>query len=439
MIGLGPVLEIKNIIMKAKFLFFVTIIFSFLVIAISCTNKDKLPETAKSGTYIVEKIIQTTTNEDNSRGIEPNNTFFDEKYDPDYIYLNIIGSENALYIPLVTINCETNKECQCFRYKIKVFDDGHAEVTSLDKDGNPFSGPVEIPSGAECYFSSHQGNTWELAENQIFPNKDKVFLATKHTLYKKDEDYANKEIYRSENNYSIPELTENIEELYMLRGCAGFTVIGLLYDSKDLEESNGVFSYLEPDRFITYMGSPYTQWYIKIYLGGKSFPSKYDLGTMDKIDNDNNYGYYSTGTFSDTKKNNLFVQFKPTYYGSPRFMHQGYGYFSSKTTRLLTPVLSQDLGIYVLIKKWEGTGSPSEEWLASDENALFTKVDVDGFTAPENNDFYIMGLLMDIELFSEVWKKKNESSANNPSPASRTTNGMHYFELKDAKVIVEKH
>ena len=50
-----------------------------------------------------------------------------------------------------------------------------------------------------------------------------------------------------------------------------------------------------------------------------------------------------------------------------------------------------------------------------------------------------MGLLMDIELFSEVWKTKNESSANNPSPASRTANGMHYFELKDAKVIVEKY
>ena len=425
--------------MKTKLFFLVTIIFSFLVITISCTNKDKLPETAKPGTFFVEKIIQTTTNENNSRGIEPNNTFFDEKYDPDYIYLNIIGNENSVYIPLFTINCETDKECRCFRYKIKVYEDGHAEITALDRDGNPFSEPVEIPSGAECYFSSHQGNTWELAESQIFPDKDKVFLETNHTLYKKDEDNVNKEIYRSENNYSIPELTESIEELYMKRGCAGFTVIGLLYDSKDLEASNGVFSYLEPERFITYMGSPYTQWYIKIYLGGKSFPSKYDLGTMDKIDNGNNYGYYSTGTFSDTHNNNLFVQFKPTYFGSARFMHQGFGYFSSTSTRLLTPVLSQELGIYVLIKKWEGTGSPSEEWLASDEDALFTKVDVDGFTTPENDDFYIMGLLMDIELFSKVWKEKNENSANNPSPASRTANGMHYFELKDAKVIVEKH
>ena len=75
-----------------------------------------------------------------------------------------------------------------------------------------------------------------------------------------------------------------------------------------------------------------------------------------------------------------------------------------------------------------------EQWLASDSNALYTKVDISGYTIPENNCFYTLGLLMDIRQFKEAWE-----AANNPSPASRTANGMHYFELKDAKVIVEKH
>ena len=314
--------------MKAKLSIFTIIIFSFLVVTTSCGNKDKLPETLKPGTYTVEKIIHTITNESKSRGIKPGNNDFDDKYDPNYIYLNIIGSEKAVYIPLFTINCDTNKECQCFRYRIQILEDGRAFVTALDRDGTPVTidnnnenvtYPVEIPSGAECYFSSHKGNVWELKDDQIYPDKDKVFLSTKHTLYRRDDD-VNNEIYRSEKNFSVQDLTESIETLYMERACAGFTVVGILYDSKEMSSMEWGTVTLEEKEFIEYMSSEPSKWYIKIYAGGQSFPSKYNIGTK-KADESNkyNYGYYSTGEFSSTEKNNLFKQFSQQYVGYGRF------------------------------------------------------------------------------------------------------------------------
>ena len=92
------------------------------------------------------------------------------------------------------------------------------------------------------------------------------------------------------------------------------------------------------------------------------------------------------------------------------------------------------MNIYILIKKWDNNSKENfEQWLASDSNALYTKVKIDEYTIPENNCFYTMGLLMDIRQFKIAWDKAQASRA------SRSANGMHYFELKDAKVIVEKY
>ena len=52
---------------------------------------------------MVEKILQVTESESQSRGIKSANDAFDNKYDFDYIYLHIVGSEDALYIPLYTV------------------------------------------------------------------------------------------------------------------------------------------------------------------------------------------------------------------------------------------------------------------------------------------------------------------------------------------------
>ena len=81
----------------------------------------------------------------------------------------------------------------------------------------------------------------------------------------------------------------------------------------------------------------------------------------------------------------------------------------------------------------EGKGEPSEKWLTDDSDALYTRMSITGDIYPYNNCFYTLGLLMDIRQFKIAW------DAAQSSRASRTANGMHYFELKDAKVIVEKY
>lgn len=414
-----------------KTILFICNILLFLTIFISCTRNENHPENIIPGNYTIQKFIHAINYETQSRGINFANDNFDEIYDPNYVYLHIVGSQDALYIPLYTTNCGTKDECKCFSYNIKVLENGDAIVTPIiDNKGTLSSNSLSIPNGSNCYFSSVQESIWELDQKQIFSKQNHVF-------YQRD-DKTNKEIYRSEENHSITDLINSIDDLIMCRACTGFTVVCLLYDGEEMSTKVKGTVTLEEEEFQAHMNSPSTQWYIKIYLGGNSLITKYNLGTMDQEgENENDYGFYSTGSFSSEHNNCLFKQFIEEETGYGRFTYVGFGYYTPIDIRLLTPTLENELDIYVLIKKWEGSGEPSEDWLASDDDALYTRVKLADFTKPENGYFYILGLLMDVEEFSNVWEAMNKTK--NENFASRTTNGMHYFELKDAKVIVEKY
>ena len=146
-----------------------------------------------------------------------------------------------------------------------------------------------------------------------------------------------------------------------------------------------------------------------------------------------NYGYYSTGNFSEEYSNYEFIPLEYKLFGYNIYRLECFGYLSPKNIRLLTPVLKEELEVYILIKKWEGEGEPTQEWLVNDEDALYTQVDLSGYALPENDHFYSPGLLMDIRQFEEAWRNAQTTKS------SRSANGLHYFELKDAKVIFEKH
>ena len=421
--------------MKIVFLHIFNILL-FLTIFISCTRNENHPENIIPGNYTIQKFIHAINNETQSRGINKANDNFNDIYDPDYIYLHIVGSKNSLYIPLYTTNCGTKEECKCFSYNINILENGDAIVTPIIDDKETL-GPkgLLIPNGSSCYFSSVPESIWELDQEQIIPKQNHVF-------YKRDDE-TNKEIYRSEENYSIADLTNEVDDLIMNRACTGFTVFCLLYDGEEMNDKESGLVTLTESEFQSHLQSPSSQWYMKIYLGGSSFITKYNIGTMNKEgDNEYNYGYYSTGSFSSEHKNCLFNQFDVKEAAYTSFYYTGIGYRSNNKIRLLTPTLDNDLDAYVLIKKWEGSGEPTEDWLASDEDALCTKIKLADYTKPENGYFYILGLLLDVEEFNRVWiemNKQKQETVNSPALASRTTNGMHYFELKDAKVIVEKY
>ena len=431
--------------MKRHFLFFTTSLFLLLITVISCTEKGNPLEEVKPGSFTIEKMVQAIKDDAESRGINNSNTGFDVVYDPDYIYLHIVGSEETVYIPLYTVQCAENTKCKCFRYHIDVYEDGHAKLTPIiDQDGTLASESLTIPNGSSCYFSSVAESVWKLEDDQIYRK-------TKHVLYKQKEG-INKEIYRSIENFSITQLTNNIDELLMGRACAAFTVVGLFYDAERLNNTPidpilpfTIVPFTDSD-FFKIMGSNPDKWYIKIYIGGSPFVSGYNLGTQnlqsDNALNDN--GYYCTGPFTTnesdkSKSNNQFVPFSLKYHGLSGYYLQSWGYQTDIHSRLLTPVLNDKekiLNVYILIKHWEGEGQPTLEWLTDDSDALYTRMNITGEIYPYNNCFYTMGLLMDIRQFKKIWDEKQSSRS---SVQSRTTNGMHYFELKDAKVIVEKY
>jgi hypothetical protein len=414
--------------MKKKLLYITSLLFCFLTIAISCTEEESIVEKAVPGTYIIETSIQAIKDESTTRGINEDNDDFDVKYDPNTICLHIIGSEDYVTIPLYPGNCSNTQDCKCFSYHISVSDNGDAVVTPMDEQGNLLDTQLAIPSGSTTYFSSVDFSIWELDETQIYPKSD-------HVLYTIDQN-VNQEIYRSLDNFSIKELTDNGTDLVMGRACAGFTVLGLFYDAEAEAKDNIVVSC----DFESIMGSESSQWYIKIYSGGDPFVNIYNLGTMNQENASNlNHGYYATGDFSNEYKNNKFKQFSQEYYGLNRKMLICYGYCTPIDTRLLTPALNtttKALDVYILIKHWEGEGEPSEEWLHSDEDALYTRMNITGEIYPYNNCFYTLGLLMDIRQFKAAWEDAQNSR---PSTRSGDANGMHYFELKNSKVICERH
>ena len=215
--------------MKKHLLFFTTSLLLFLITTISCTDKGNPLEEIKPGSYTIETIVHAIKDEAESRGINNSNTDFDVVYDPDYIYLHIVGSEETVYIPLYTFQCTENTTCKCFRYHIDVYEDGHAKLTPIKIDGTLASESLTIPKGASCYFSSVEESVWELEDDQIYSKTD-------HVLYRQ-KDEINKEIYRSIDNFSISQLTNNIDDLLMGRACAAFTALGLFYDAEKLNNN----------------------------------------------------------------------------------------------------------------------------------------------------------------------------------------------------------
>ena len=68
-----------------------------MAMLVSCSEKGDDIKIAKPGTYFTEAVVETlkkpaTQNDQLSRGLVPSNNDFDLIYDPDYIYLHVVGS-----------------------------------------------------------------------------------------------------------------------------------------------------------------------------------------------------------------------------------------------------------------------------------------------------------------------------------------------------------
>ena len=301
-------------------------------------------------------------------------------------------------------------------------EDGSAVVTPMLEDGTLTSSSLSIPVGGECYYSSVDNSTMVLSN-------EKISVSDNSTYYEREDNF-NKEVYRSADDFSIYELTNDMDMLIMNRTVACFNLTGLFYDGDKMKQNPyGGYIPMSDEDFRNIMGSEPSEWYIKIYIGGDCFTNKYDIGLQKSV------GEFEGGYYSNTGG---FQPFKKLFYGYGLHYLESYGYYTNIGENLFSPVLGNKVvDVYILVKHWDGDGEPTAEWLASDADALYTRVNITGNIYPVNNCFYILGLLMDINQFKIAWDEAVKQKIAPSKLPARGIQGARYFSISDAKVIYE--
>lgn len=439
---------------------FIIICVSFFISFISCTDKDDTTtiEQVEPGVYYVEMDLSPMV-EFATKGIQ-NNSEFDSKYDPDFIYLHKIGSNENLLFPVYN-NCPdtTGGTCRGFSYRMEVDENGDATITPKNADGTYGSESITLSKDEKCYFSSWPTDDWQLKNNQTSSAHWVNNPNNKYYFYYRDKD-INKEIYRSSNNLTIPDLKSNVE-LHIKRACAGFNVFGLFYDKNSIKvnDFDGETTYvMNRDTFFNVMGTYPEEWYIKIYIGGTCYPDHFNIENESATSNHPN-GYYSSGDAGKFNNNEIdnqqFLQFTGRSFSQGQIKYQSYGYYTKAATEeqpgnhLFTPVKGEiPVNVYILIKHWSKKESaPTDEWLKSDIGALQTTIT--NTVNPKNNDFYTIGLVMDLTQFKNAWEAaggdegqqaaENAASGSTSTTMTRSPSGapVREFKLKDAKIICD--
>ena len=422
-----------------KQIFTYTIISLWLCIGImSCTNKENLPTYTKPGIYYIgmdfSPISSIVT-----KGYDEDYNNFDLIYDPNQIYLHNINTGEYIEIPVVD-NCTNSQDgtkCKGIRYKIEVKENQNATITPLNSEGNPY-----IPSGEtiaktlpvknteECYFSSLTEDEWALTKDQIIKNS---LYDSEYTFFLRQKD-INKEIYRSQLNLALHDLTVN-SDLTLIRGCAGFNTLAFFYDQNDKDFDNNDFERI--------MGSKPETWYVKVYMGGSGFTDAYNLAKQQS-NGTTEGGYYSTGDKGHFIEGNIdlnkYIAFsEQTYAITSSNIRQGWGYKTKTGNQLYTPVIEEEkIDVYILIKHWNNPGTtPDEQWLFNDMDALQTKVNITTIT--KKNHFYNIGLAIDIAQFKAAWEKEFGEGSTASGTTTRSLSGAPVREvtIPGAKVICD--
>jgi hypothetical protein len=442
------------------------ILCSMLLLSVaSCTDNDDIRK-AEPGTYYVGKDLNAVVSSKQTRGIDPTDYHFDTNYDYDYIYLHKIGSAECIQIPVYD-NCPNNTdETTCtkgFRYRIEVDETGNATITPLDKEGNEIGDTsITFNANEQCYFSSWPTDEWAMNKNQFseekLPDQEESYY-----LYYRDKE-INKEIYRSGagnkyQNHDIVDLTTN-GDLSLTRACASFTSAVLLYDKENAHTTlTGAIEYVtEAKDFSDTMGDDPSNWYIKIYIGGKCFATNHNIETGD-VSTDHPNGYYSSGDAVkfgsgdiDGKK---YLPLSQNIFSNTNIVYQGFGYVSESTNTLFSPVTGKDqVKVYLLIKHWTGSGKPDEEWLYSDIGAIQTEIAPQGIVStPTNSHSYITALVIDLAVFKKAWEdnygpltpstgseSSNASSLATHSTITRSPSGdpVRTFTLPEDAIIIQE-
>ena len=430
----------------------------------SCTDDKNIGEITDSsqpiepGTYIVGINLGLET--PLTKGVTTNLTF-DEVYESDVIYLHkIVDGEEAkcIEIPVQTYDCQNPNvmsQCEGFIYQIEKKDNGTITITAVDPETRE---PIEnrsmsVNENDSFYFSSMPTRYWSVPEdNQTSYNPPTETMASSNELYKRQKE-SNVEIYRSVDNFEgISDLISSAGDLELERKCSGFTFSALFLDM----DENGIIpdpdeeeneSRLTRSEFEEVMRDSPDNWYVKVYIGSM-FTSKYDM--QEKTGKQDAGGFYASSD-RDTYINNgtdngLYTKFRSATNGNSQNSLRGFGYNSYSDNYLFSPTnenYAHDLILYVYIKHWTGEGDPTDDWLSSDEGAMYTQItgsDVINTTV-QDGVFYECGATIDIrELYAAAVANDliTESSTSTVNALSKSvSNGApKKFTLHNAKTFI---
>lgn len=431
-----------------------------ILVWISCSDDKNIGEITDSsqpiepGTYIVGINLGLET--PLTKGVGTNLTF-DNVYESDVIYLHkIVDGEEAecIEIPVRSYDCQNPNvmdECEGFIYQIEKEDNGTITITALDPETRePIEGKsMPVNEDDSFYFSSIPTRNWSVPENnQTSYNPPTETIASTNELYKRQKE-SNVEIYRSVNNFKgINDLISSAGDLELERKCSGFTFQALFIDMENIDGTDTQeISMLSPSEFQEVMNDSPDNWYIKVYIGSM-FTSQYDMQNETGIQEEG--GFYASSDYGDYNTthtdNGLYTQFRFTGNGNSQNILRGYGYNSYSDNYLFSPTnenYADNLILYVYIKHWTGTGEPTEDWLSSDEGAMYTQITGNEVinTTVQDGIFYECGATIDIrELYAAAVANdlitEGSTSTANALSKSVSNGAPKKFTLHNAETFI---
>lgn len=388
----------------------------------SCSNEDEIIEPEVDYEYGITVSIASTGNkngaeESTTRAIDGTGGFT-AMYDAPYVYMHSVEAPSK-YVKLPIIECD---ECAStagpgepgkgFQYTFCTNKDGSYTIKSTDGSSSATFGGNE-----EIYFSSEESETWEGTSVDASPITGQSVLVR--------DSVKNKEIYRSEENYTMQDVF-NLGlngNLLMKRKCSAFRVYFLF---TELDEPlpgppSSQTYWVDPATFEEKVGqSPYS-FSGKLYIG-PYFCDTYNINTGDVgYKNGHANGYYATN-------NQEYVPFWDIAYGRtegevPQNFN-GYGVSTAGADYLITPYdenSTLDFTFYAFIKNT--TDNPE-----SDVNSKYITYHWEG--VPKFNTTQVIIIMYNYKELAKAF--------NNPAASSLTRGfwkGPEKLDIKPAKVL----
>ena len=387
----------ERIIMKKIFL-----LISSLFIFCACNNdeNDYIINPEPNMEYAITVNIATNSGNNkaqSTRAQDQHTGAFTAEYDADYVYIHsTTNSSKVVKLPIEKIEECDDCDGNGFRYFACKNEDGSYTIRSYNNDSF-----ATFAADEKVYFSSEEYEIWE------GHNDDENSPLTGQSVLIRDND-KNKEIYRSENNYTLQDVF-NLGlngTLTMQRKCSAFRVYFMFTDLKEgfINMSENMDAYLCTN-FTSITGKNYNDFSAKVYIG-PYFCDTYNINTGETGYKDGHTeGYYVTNE-------QKYVEFQSFSYpladgedGKKSVIYNGYGITNVASGWLITPyhynsneILSLDF--YAFIK--DTTENPD-----SDSGSKFTKYHWDGL--PAYNTTTTLLIIYDVRQLAAAFNNATEN------------------------------